>query len=373
MLKLIDIIRVLLFPLIPFYALIIRLRNLLFDKGYLKQNKVDAFVVSVGNIAVGGTGKTPMVIFLTRLLRDAGLNPGVLSRGYGRISSGYQYVSDGKEFFKTVEESGDEIVQTVHDTGVPAAVSENRTEGARRFIKDTGISTIVLDDAYQHRYICRDVNILILAQSFFLEEKALRKLLLPTGNLREPLAAVSRADIVILNRKFLKNREPHQDIRNKLKNKLLFTAYYKAIGFYDIKRNESLETAEFRGQKGLVVSGIANTHSFIEALNDIGVDTHNKMIFVDHKDYTHKEVQKIRKLFYSTNSTCVITTQKDAVKLQDFKKELDDIDIYYLKIELMLDEEDKFRKEIINRYNQHKTENAVKAAVNSKTGGSPDA
>lgn len=359
MLKLVDILRVLLFPLIPVYALIIRIRNLMFEKGYLKQNRVNAFVISVGNIAVGGTGKTPMVIFLTRLLKDAGMNPGVLSRGYGRISSGYQFVSDGKEFFKTVEESGDEIVQTVHDTGVPAAVCEDRTEGAKQFINDAGVKTIVLDDAFQHRYIARDVNILILAQRFFYEERTLRKLLLPTGNLREPVSAVERADIVILNRKFLKYREPHESVKNHLQGKKVFSAYYKAIGFYDIKRNESLELGEFRGQKGLVVSGIANTHSFIEALNDIGVDTQNKMIFADHKDYTHKEVQKIRKLFYSTNSTCVITTQKDAVKLQDFKKELDDIDIYYLKIELMLDDEEKFRNEIIHFYNQHKTESTA--------------
>jgi tetraacyldisaccharide 4'-kinase len=123
----------------------------------------------VGNITFGGSGKTPVTIYLTNLLKRGGYKVGVLSRGYGRKSTGYVMVYDGRKFKSTVEKSGDEIYHTVLDCSVSAAVSENRVKGAERLISDTGINTIVLDDAFQHRWIKRDVDLLVIDQRFLTE------------------------------------------------------------------------------------------------------------------------------------------------------------------------------------------------------------
>ena len=130
--------------------------------------------------------------------------------------------------------------------------------------------------------------------------------------------------------------------QENFKDKEVFTGYYKAIGFYDLKSNTHFSLDEFEGQKSLVVSGIARPFSFLNVLSQTKVDTENKLIFRDHKNYTHRNVQQIRKAFYATNSYSVVTTEKDAVKLTNFSRELDDIDIYYLKIKFQIDDEDSF-------------------------------
>ena len=181
-----NIIRKILYPLTPIYALAINIRNWLFDKNIFKANKVSAGVISIGNLTVGGSGKTPAVIYLLNLLKKEGKKVGVLSRGYGRKTKGYLLVSDGKKILTSVDDCGDEIFLTVNECMVPGAVSENRFEGANKFIKDTNINTIVLDDAFQHRWIKRDIDLVICEQKFLIEKNNLMRTLLPAGNMREP-------------------------------------------------------------------------------------------------------------------------------------------------------------------------------------------
>ncbi len=338
-----NFIKIILYPLTPIYAFIIWLRNFLFDKNIFKSRSVKAKVFSVGNITVGGSGKTPVTIQLTNLLKLKGLKVGVLSRGYGRRSSGYVLVSDGNKFLTDVDKSGDEIYHTVLDCSVPAAVSENRVKGAGRLISDTGVDTIVLDDAFQHRWIKRDVNLLVIDQRFLTKKNFFTNNLLPTGIMREPFSSVNRADAIIINRKFMDMAEIPVERMRFFEGKKVFTGYYKALSFFDLKHNTELSLEEFRDQKSLVVSGIATPFSFLNILRQTKVDTKNKLIFKDHKKYTYNDVQRIRQLFYSTNSHSVVTTEKDAVKLTNFTRELDDIDVYYLKIKFQLDDEDSFK------------------------------
>ena len=346
-----KLIRIILFPFIPVYAVAIKIRNKFFDKNIFKIKKVNVKVISVGNITVGGSGKTPLVIFLANLLKKLGKSVGVLSRGYRRKSKGYLLVSDGKEIFTTVDQSGDEIYHTAMECSVPAAVSERRFEGAKKFIEDTGIDILILDDAYQHRWIERDINLLICEQRFFYETGFMNQSLLPAGNMREPLSSIKRADAVILNRKFSDKKAIPSKYEKYIEDKKIFYSAYKAIGFSDIKNHTIYELEEFHGQKSLIVSGVANPFSFLNILTQVHVNTDNQLIFKDHKDYSLKEVQLIRKKFYSTNSHSVITTEKDAVKLTSFSKELDDIDIFYLKIELKIDNEESFKDFILNKLN----------------------
>jgi len=338
-----NFLKVILYPFIPVYAFIIWLRNFLFDKNIFKSRSVNAKVFSVGNITFGGSGKTPVTIYLTNLLKVKGYKVGILSRGYGRKSTGYVLVSDGNKFLTSVDKSGDEIYHTALDCSVPAAVSENRVKGAERLISDTGVNTIVLDDAFQHRWIKRDVDILVIDQRFLTEKSFFTHNLLPTGVMREPFTSVKRAGAVIINRKFMEKKDMPYHLQKYFEGKKIFTGFYKAISFFDLKHRTELSLEEFQGQKSLVVSGIATPFSFLNILRQTKVDTQNKLIFKDHKKYTYKDVQRIRQLFYSTNSHSVVTTEKDAVKLTNFSREMDDIDIYYLKIKFSLDNEEAFK------------------------------
>jgi tetraacyldisaccharide 4'-kinase len=338
-----NFLKVIFYPLTPIYSLVIWLRNYLFDKNIFKSRSVEAKVFSVGNISVGGSGKTPVTIYLTTLLKLGGFKVGVLSRGYGRKSRGYVFVSDGKKFLTNVDKSGDEIYHTALDCSVPAAVSENRVKGAERLINDSGVNAIVLDDAFQHRWIKRNFDLLVIDQRFLTEKSFFINNLLPTGVLREPLSSIKRADAIIINRKFMEKKVIPDDFNKYFEGKNIFTGYYKAISFFDLKHNTELSLEEFQGQKSLVVSGIATPFSFLNVLRQNKVETDNKLIFKDHKRYNFDDVQRIRQLFYSTNSHSVVTTEKDAVKLSKFSREMDDIDIYYLKIKFSLDAEDSFK------------------------------
>jgi tetraacyldisaccharide 4'-kinase len=343
--------RIILFPFVAVYFFLIKIRNRFFDKNVFKSKRVDAKVISVGNITTGGSGKTPLVIFLANLLKNEKKNVGVLSRGYRRRSSGYKLVSDGKKILVSVNEAGDEIFYTVSECKIPAAVSEKRYEGALRLIKETGINVVLLDDGFQHRWIHRDVNILIFEQKFLSEPAFPNHILLPTGNLREPFDSVKRSDVVIINRKFSSKAEIPEKLKGYFEGKKIFTAFYETVGFVDMKRKTEYKVEEFREQKSLVVAGIAKPFSFLNILNQMKVDTQNKILFIGHKDYSLKDVMKIRKEFYATNSYSVVTTQKDAVKLIEYSRELDDIDIFYLKIELKLDEEERFKEFILDNLN----------------------
>lgn len=347
-----KILRIILYPVVPFYYLAIKIRNLFFDINFFKSKSVNAKVISVGNLTVGGMGKTPLVVYLTNKLLKTGMKPGVLSRGYGRRSKGYLLVSDGENIFTSVDQCGDEIYQTYLECKVPASVSEDRVQGARKFILSTGVKSIVLDDAFQHRWINRDLNLLIFDQKFLLEKDFFKQNLLPTGNMREPFSSVNRADAIIINRKFSEKKDIPVYLKKYFADKNIFTAYYETKNIVDLKTQTIYNIAEFEGQKSLVVSGIANPFSFINILKRNTVDTKNQIIFRDHKHYTLKEVQRIRKEFYSTNSHSVITTEKDAVKLTEFSKELDDIDVFYLKIEIKIDDEDSFMELLKNKINK---------------------
>lgn len=355
-----DFLRVILSPLVFVYMFITKIRNWLFDKNIFRVIKVDAKIISVGNLTVGGSGKTPAVMMISEMLKTKKKKVGVLSRGYGRNSFGYIYVSDGEKIKTSVDECGDEMYFMSDELKVPTAVAERRVDGAKRFIKDSGVDTIILDDAFQHRWIYRDVDVVIIEQSFlnkvgqfrFIEfPLGIEQRMLPLGLMREPFSSLNRASVVIINRKFSERTKIPKKLKKYFEDKQVFTGYFVAKGIYDVKTHHFFNTNEFQGQKSLLVCGIARPESFLKALEKNNIDITNKMIFPDHKNYTLKEVQDIRKKFYDTNSYSVLTTQKDAVKFTKYSKELDDIDIYYLKIELKLDEEEKFNELILKSIN----------------------
>lgn len=345
-----KLIRILSAPFSFIFYLIIKVRNLLFDKNIFKEKKSGAKIISIGNITVGGSGKTPAVIYVTEILKNAGKKVGILSRGYRRKSKGYLLVSDGKEIKCSVDECGDEMYYLTTDTNVPTSVCERRVAGTENFLKDVKLDTIVLDDAFQHRWIYRDLDIVIIDQRFLMKTGSIDQNMMPLGMMREPFSSIKRADIVVINRKFSCKKPIPDNLKKYFEGKEIFNGYYETKGFYDVKSIQFYPVHDFVGQKSLIVCGIARPYSFFGALEQNGIDFANKMIFPDHKDYTIKEVQAIRKQFYDTNAHSVLTTQKDAVKFSKFSKELDDIDIYYLKIGLEIEEKELFMNKLNKIY-----------------------
>lgn len=342
-----ELIRIISSPLAIVYATVVWLRNKFFDLGIFKICKVGANVISIGNLTVGGSGKTPAVMMLAEMLKSKNKKVGVLSRGYGRSSYGYLFVSDGAEIKTSIEKCGDEIWLVADELKIPTAVSERRVQGATKFISDSGVQTIILDDAFQHRWIYRNLDIVLVDQRFLSNGDFANRQLLPLGMMREPFSSLDRAGMIIINRKFSERNEIPEKLKKYFNGKKVFHGYYSVKGFYDVKHHTQYEPEEFQGQKSLVVCGIAKPHSFLDVLKNNKVDVTNQLLYPDHANYTMAEVQEIRKMFYDTNSHSVLTTQKDAVKLKNFSKELDDIDIYYLKIELKIEEQDEFENLVL--------------------------
>jgi tetraacyldisaccharide 4'-kinase len=344
------LLRIILSPLTVLYKIVINIRNILFDKDIFHQTKVDCKIISVGNLTVGGSGKTPLVIMLAKYLSLQKTKVGVLSRGYGRNTKGYLLVSNEKKVLSNVKEAGDEIILVANECKIPTAVSEKRVNGIRNFIKDIPeLKVVILDDAFQHRWIARDVDILIIEQKFLSNVNSTDQRLLPLGSMREPFESIGRADIILINRKFSKKIEIPYRLKKFFENKKVYHCYYKVSGIFDVKNNKEYTLQEFEGQHSLVVCGIAKPFSFLRVLEENGINIKNKMIFADHKSYTIKEIENIRKEFYNTNSYSVLTTQKDAVKLMKFSKELDDIDIFYFKIELVVENQLDFLNLLSNQ------------------------
>jgi len=348
---LLNIIKILLAPTAVLFALLIKIRNWLFDVNIFKAQKVDSKIISIGNLTVGGSGKTPAVIATINILKSAGVPVGLLSRGYGRRSKGYLLVSRGDGNIIPVNLCSDEMYLVTDECQVPSAVSERRAAGAQNLLNDIDLDVIVLDDAFQHRWISRDLDIVMCDQRFLMKTRMMDQYPLPLGLMREPFSSLERADIIILNRKFTEKKSLPEKIQKYLKNKKTFDGHYEASGIFDLKTHIKYDIEEFQGQDSLVVCGIARPYSFLNVLEKSGININNKMLFPDHKDYTLREVQSIRKKFYDTNSFSVLATQKDAVKLTNFARELDDIDIYYLKIELKIDKEESFIKEVLSVIN----------------------
>lgn len=343
-----------LLPLSFLYGMGVRFRNMLFDTGILESRSFPVPVISVGNITVGGAGKTPHVEYLIRLLGET-KRVSVLSRGYKRSTKGYLLASSSS----TSLELGDEPYQMYLKYGrqVHVAVSANRCEGIERICsdpetKDTDV--ILLDDAFQHRYVKPGVNILLVDyHRLIVYDK-----LLPAGRLREPKDGKRRADIVIVTKCPPDLRPMDFRVITKALNlypyqKLFFTTieYGDLIPLFSNSRSLALSeiTSDF---EVLVLSGIASPQHL---LCDIQKHTENviPMTFRDHHLFTPKDIARINNTFDSLSSKrIIITTEKDAARLVGLDGLSDDVrnHIYALPIKttFLLEQQEQFDEFILS-------------------------
>lgn len=343
-----------LLPLSFLYGMGVRFRNMLFDTGILESRSFPIPVISVGNITVGGAGKTPHVEYLIRLLCET-KRVSVLSRGYKRRTKGYLLASSSS----TSLELGDEPYQMYLKYGrqVHVAVSANRCEGIERLCsdpetKDTDV--ILLDDAFQHRYVKPGVNILLVDyHRLIVYDK-----LLPAGRLREPKDGKRRADIVIVTKCPPDLRPMDFRVITKALNlypyqKLFFTTieYGDLIPLFSNSRSLALSEITSDNEV-LVLSGIASPQHL---LCDIQKHTENviPMTFRDHHLFTPKDIARINNTFDSMSSKrIIITTEKDAARLVGLDGLSDDVrkHIYALPIKttFLLEQQEQFDEFILS-------------------------
>jgi tetraacyldisaccharide 4'-kinase len=269
--------------------------------------------ISVGNVTFGGTGKTPFVEFLARRLRFEGWRPAILSRGYGRRSKGVVVVGEGAGALVSPDEGGDEPVALARAAapGVCVVVGERRAEAAVRAL-ELGADLFLLDDGFQHLAVRREVDLLLLDAADPFGGGRLP----PRGRLREPVAAIARADAIVFTR--ADRGVPHGDaleaVARLAPGRPVFRARLRAAGLLD-ESGAAIAPESLAPRRLLAVCGVANPPSFAASLAELGLAAEERLDFRDHQRYGARELARIREAAARTGASLVATTEKDAVKL----------------------------------------------------------
>lgn len=338
-----KIIRWLLFPLSQLYVLVTAIRNFMFDVGFLEQAEFPIKVISVGNLSTGGTGKTPFIEYLIKLLMQD-KKVAVLSRGYGRQTSGFMIANEQS----TASTIGDEPFQIFRKYGqqVVVAVAEKRKIGIKGLLETyPELEVVLLDDAYQHRWVKRDLNILLTTYSrpFF------KDLCLPTGNLRETRFEAKRADLVVVT----KCKAPFEALKNTYDEKINSLAGDVDIYYSSIRSSApvaAFTASHIDSGKVILLSGIAKPDSFeAEIAKSFEIVDHFQ--FKDHHRYGLHDLDDLN-VKLSENSYAIITTEKDMVRLLAYQDHtlFEKHELFYLPIETQVQDELLLRQRVMNLF-----------------------
>ncbi|RVT77535.1 tetraacyldisaccharide 4'-kinase [Flavobacterium sufflavum] len=331
-----NILRKILFPFAILYGLITAIRNFLFDKGILKSYSFDLPVIAVGNLSVGGTGKTPQIEYLIRLLSD-NYKVATLSRGYKRKSEGFVLA----DVNANAEILGDEPFQFFQKfPNIQVAVDANRKNGIEQLLsKNPKPEVILLDDAYQHRKVKAGFYILLTAYGDIYADD----FMLPTGNLRESRSGAQRADVVVVTKcpSDLSTAE-QLSIKTKLKLAENQELYFSCIAYDDCiySENSKIKISEIQDENKLLLAGIAKPEPFFSYLKN------PKDVCLTYPDHHHFSENDIQEIIIKAQDSVIITTEKDYVRL---KGSLPDEQLFYLPIQSsFLLGADQFDKKIKN-------------------------
>lgn len=294
------------------------LRAALYRRGFLRPRRLPCVVIAVGNLTVGGTGKTPMVIHVVGLLRQMGYRVAVISRGYrGLAEKAGGVVSDGAGVLMTAAEAGDEpYLMAARLPGVPVVVGRDRYRAGCRALAAFGVEILVLDDAYQHLQLARDLNLLLLDRAAPFGNGQV----VPRGVLREPLSALSRADAVIFTRAGPAAAPAPSRVR--LPGLRAGAAFFRCAhrpylsGIVAAGRHELAAAAGLQGLPTVAFSGIARNDEFIRTLVGLGLNITAALAYPDHHPYSAKDLDRIRRVARKTGARQLATTHKDFVRIQ---------------------------------------------------------
>jgi tetraacyldisaccharide 4'-kinase len=313
----------LLAPLGKVYGEVMRVRNYFYDRGWMKTRWLEAPVISVGNLTVGGTGKTPTVAMIGKMVAAAGKRPGVIMRGYGRRA--------GRE--------SDEVLLLRRALGEGAAVVANpdRIAGSREAIERFGAQVLIADDGFQHRRLGRDLDICLVDGSFPFGGNRV----LPAGRLREPMEGLERADVVIMTRSDQVSEEELETIQAKIREYTevpILRSRHRVCGFTDLAGRRY---SEIRGRKVFAFSGIGRNESFFQTVRETGAEVVGTRGFADHHYFTTKELREIRDEASRCGAELAVCTVKDLVRIETTKVDIEPEKILAVEIEISMAEEDE--------------------------------
>lgn len=301
-------------------------------------------IISVGNISLGGSGKTPTAIYIGRFLMDnSNKKVAVVGHGYKGMYKGDLYiVSDGEEIFMNYRECGEEAIMTAFQLkGVPVIIGKDRYKCIDYALKRFDIDTVILDDAFQYLKVIKDIDILLMDSSVPFSNNYL----IPRGMLRESIDSITRSDIIILTR--VKEMRGYEDIlkiiRSKNVDSPIYYSYYEPISLIDLNSNMDIGVDYIKNRKISAMAGIGNPSSFFTMLDELGAILKEKILFPDHYLYSVKDIKKLN------SNVPIITTEKDSIKLKGLP--IDHLKIMSLNVRLRFHEEEKFKNNVLEMLN----------------------
>ncbi len=318
-----GVVRVVLFPLALagwVYGQVQALRRWAYRRGVLSSVRPLVPVVSVGNVTAGGTGKTPCVQTVCRLLQQRGLRPAVLSRGYGgSLRGAVAAVSDGERVLLDADQAGDEPVMLAHTLpGVPIVVGARRSDGARLAVEELRAEVLVLDDGFQHLQLARDLDLVTVdARLPFANGHCF-----PRGLLRETPRALRDADLVLLTR--TRRVEPRcieatrREVERHVPDRPVLTSAHAPVALVDLANGAAHPLQRLQGLKILAIAGIGQPELFFQDLKDQGADVLQTVPYPDHHRFQPDEVAQLNQWAGLMNADAVVTTEKDGVRLREF-------------------------------------------------------
>jgi len=321
------------------FLLVYYLRVLLHRWGFIKTKKLKARVISVGNITLGGTGKTPLVIYLGERLREKDVNFAILTRGYRRKSRKMIELKDQEFSWK---EAGDEpYLLSGKLPNVPLFIHKNRVEAGREALSKHSVGMLILDDGFQHWRLHRDVDIVVID---CLNPFGAGRLF-PAGYLREPLTALRRADVFVLNR--VDQAANIEEITKVLNRYNPGALRVESVYLLDSIRNSSdrslVDTEALKGKRVVALSGIANPFSFEKTLNSSGIKIVKHFKFPDHFPYTEEDIVKLQRDSLNLGTEAILTTEKDAVRIPGISPLRIPVHVVNVRLKITKGEEDFWR------------------------------
>lgn len=292
------------------FGYFVRRRAARFDSGAEPAKNVGLPVISVGNLSMGGTGKTPMIAALCELIIEMGYRPGIIGRGYKKKQRGTVIVSDGKAILSDARRAGDEMLMLARKCRVPVIADEIKSRAAEEMARRFRPDCIIVDDGFQHRRLHRDLDFVILDQATIDAP-----FLFPNGRLREPLSALGRANAVFVPKGTALSDEAKEYIPQDIP---IIQFNTRAM---DIElacpESETFERPSW-ASPSIAFSGIANPQRFAKSLAQNGIRIDGLLPFADHQAYSERDIRKIIKFAKKHNANSIFTTEKDRVKISEY-------------------------------------------------------
>jgi tetraacyldisaccharide 4'-kinase len=304
--------RKLLLPFSWLYGVVMACRNKAFDWGWLPVEAVGVPVISVGNLTAGGTGKTPFVEMLVRECQSREKRVAVVSRGYGRYSEGVVIVSDGKKLLADAGQGGDEPVQIAHHNPTAIVVVGERRVDAARTAKELGAEVIIVDDGFQHRYLHRDLNFVVINA-----RKDIQRIpVLPAGDRREFLSGLRRADVIAYSRwdEGAAKNGWTEDLSSSY-GRPAIRFRYQVRNFIEVPGGKLLTAERMKNLPVFLFSGIGDHAGFVSQMTNAGLKVVGEMRFGDHHHFTDGDVRALISAAAAAGAGALLTTEKDAARL----------------------------------------------------------